>query len=205
VRQLSATLERQPVADAMADTSLTSIAELFREHARGLLGRARRVLGSQADAEDAVQEVMVLLLESPSVLGSVDRMAAWLYTLVRRRAIDILRAKTRRRRREGEDLVGELLDQTADIGAALENEELARVLADAIRELPEPLANAFTANAIEGVTFRELSERTGVPMGTLMARKKRATDRIRERLRREGLLTEAASRTGRKENHNASA
>jgi RNA polymerase sigma factor (sigma-70 family) len=193
------------VADAMAHSSLTSIAELFREHARGLLGRARRVLGSQADAEDAVQEVMVALLESPNVLGSVDLVAAWLYTLVKRRAIDILRAKTRRRRREGEDLVEELLDQTADLGQALESEELARALADAIRELPEPLASAFTANAIDGITFREMSERTGVPMGTLMARKKRATDRIRERLRGGGLLGEVVSPVDRKENHYESA
>jgi RNA polymerase sigma factor (sigma-70 family) len=176
------------VADTVADRSRPSIAELFREHARGLLRRARRVLGSQADAEDAVQEVMVALLESPSLLESVDRMAGFLYAVVRRRAIDILRSQSRRHRREGADLVEELLDDRADPAGELESEELARAVAAAIRELPAPLAEAFTANTFEGITFRELSVRTGVPMGTLMARKKRATDRIRDRLRREGLL-----------------
>jgi len=204
VSQLSATLEGHPVADAMAGTSLTTIAELFREHARGLLGRARRVLGSRGDAEDAVQDVMVALLESPNVLESVDRIAGWLYTLVRRRAIDILRSESRRRRREGGDLVEELLDRATDQATALESEELASALADAIRELPEPLRDAFTANAIDGITFRELSDRTGVPMGTLMARKKRAADRIRDRLRRDGLLAAATPRSGRKENDDES-
>ena len=203
--ELSATLERNPVVDAVAEKSRPSIAELFREHARGLLRRARRVLGSEADAEDAVQEVMVALLESPSLLDPVDRVAGWLYAVVRRRAIDILRSESRRRRREGSDLVEELLDQRADPSEALEGEELARELAAAIRQLPAPEREAFVANAIEGVTFRELSGRTGVPMGTLMARKKRAADRLRENLRRKGLMAGAVSSGDRKEPDDESA
>lgn len=172
----------------VAEQDRVTIAGLFEEHAADLRRRARWVLGSEADADDAVQEVMLTLLEAPNLLAGVERIAGWLLTLVRRRAIDIVRSESRRRRREEDDAVAELLAGAGDLEADLEREELARAVAAAVRGLPGPQREVFVANELEGVTFRELSERSGTPMGTLMARKKRAVDRIRERLRREGWL-----------------
>ncbi len=172
----------------MTNRSNESIAALFDEHADALKRRARWVLGSDADADDAVQEVMLTLLEAPNLLAPVERVAGWLLTLVRRRAIDIFRSETRRRRREGGEAVVELLAGADDLEANLERDELARAIAEAVRELPGPQREVLVANAFEGATFRELSESSGIPMGTLMARKKRAVDRVRERLRRDGWL-----------------
>ena len=176
-----------------------SIAGLFEAFAADLRRHARWVTGSEADADDAVQEVMLGLLEAPNLLAGVDRIAGWLLTLVRRRAIDILRSESRRHRRESDDAVAELLSTADDVEAGLERDELARAVATALRELPGPQREVFVANELEGVTFRELAERSGTPMGTLMARKKRAVDRIRAHLRREGWLPPSTDSPPRKE------
>lgn len=171
----------------MTETApIPTIAEIFAEYGDRLAARARRVLGSEADADDAVQEVMLTLLDAPHLLSTVDRLGGWLLTMVRRRAIDLVRSESRRSARETG--VEELFSGVPDPDAWMERDEVAREVARAVEELPDAQRAAFVANALEGRTFKEISEETGVPMGTLMARKKRAVDAIRARLGKRGLL-----------------
>lgn len=172
----------------MSGAPQTTIADLFVEHVDAMVSRARRVLGTEADAEDAVQEVMLALLSGPHVLASVDRVGAWLLTLARRRAIDLIRSDSRRRQRECAQGIDELFASADDPDELLRRDDVARLVADELEQMPAPLREAFVRTALDGATFRELSEQSGEPMGTLMARKKRATDRIRERLRRAHVL-----------------
>lgn len=155
---------------------------------RDLVERARQVLGSREEAEDVVQDVVLRLLEAPSVLEPVERLGGWLLTVVRRRAIDALRSRSRRCGREVPEELLDLLEGVDDPGATAEADELAAAVAEEIAALPGPQREALVATALNGLTFRELSERTGTAMGTLMARKKRATDRLRARLIDRGLL-----------------
>ncbi len=170
----------------MSTTPTPSIAAIFAEYGDQLAARARRVLGSEADADDAVQEVMLTLLDAPHVLASVDRLGGWLLTMVRRRSIDLVRSESRRSARESG--VEELFAGVADPEAWMERDEVAHAVASALEELPAAQREAFVASALEGRTFKEMAQETGVPMGTLMARKKRAVDHIRARLDRRGLL-----------------
>jgi RNA polymerase sigma-70 factor (ECF subfamily) len=73
------------------------LAERFEHRRQHLRGVAYRMLGSVADAEDAVQEAWVRLDRADS--AAVDDLDAWLTTVVARICLDVLRA--RRARREG--------------------------------------------------------------------------------------------------------
>ena len=88
--------------------------------------------------------------------------------------------------------MGDLLRESPDPQDLMARDEVAALVARAVAALPEAQREAFRGNALEGKTFREMSAESGVPMGTLMARKKKAVDSIRERLRRAGLLPETA-------------
>jgi RNA polymerase sigma factor (sigma-70 family) len=162
-------------------------AAILAEHGREMLRRARRALGSDADADDAVQEVMLSLVRAPHVLGAVERIGAWLLALVHRRCVDLVRVD---RRREGKETAGGAGGSPlgADPAELAEQEELARAVARAVDALPEELRRAFVGNALEEKTFREMSAESGVPMGTLMARKARAVDLLRAELRRRGFV-----------------
>lgn len=72
------------------------MAEHFTAQRPRLLGMAARVLGSQADAEDVVQEAWLRLQRQQS--GHVENLADWLTTVVGRLCLDVLR--TRRNRDE---------------------------------------------------------------------------------------------------------
>lgn len=69
--------------------------ELFQQNRPRLLGLAYRILGSRADAEDALQDCWLKWQEAD--LAGLDNPAAWLTTLCTRRCIDLLRSARRTR------------------------------------------------------------------------------------------------------------
>jgi RNA polymerase sigma factor (sigma-70 family) len=163
----------------------TELAEILTGRYPGMVRRARSMLRSDMDAEDAVQDAMLSVLEAPHLLETVERAGAWLATLVFRRAVDILRSKKRRREKEAEAALQDLFEESGALDL-IEHEEFARTVADGVKDLPEELRSVFVSNALEGMTFKEMSSSSGIPMGTLMARKKRAVDMIRDYVRRKG-------------------
>ncbi|HWE24602.1 MAG TPA: sigma-70 family RNA polymerase sigma factor [Myxococcales bacterium] len=57
----------------------TSIEALYRSHGHLVLRRARLLLGSEADAQEALQEVFAALLKSPQAVRNARSLVAWLY------------------------------------------------------------------------------------------------------------------------------
>jgi RNA polymerase sigma factor (sigma-70 family) len=162
-------------------------AEIFSTYGSELLGRARALVRSEMDAEDAVQEAMLAIVRAPHLLSVVEKTGAWLYTLVRRRCVDIIRRDSSRRRDEYEAALEDLFQGT-DAHELMERKEFVQAVATAAGHLDEPLRFAFVENALEGKTFEQISQESGVPMGTLMARKKGAVELIRKQMRQRGLL-----------------
>ena len=66
-----------------------------RDHARGLRALAYRMLGSLAEADDAVQETWIRLSRTDTT--DVDDLRAWLTTVVARVALNLLRSRKTRR------------------------------------------------------------------------------------------------------------
>lgn len=165
----------------MVDGRATTIADQLASHYRELVDRARGIVRSDFDAEDAVQEVMLTVLAAPDLLTDVERLGAWLYRLVQRRCLDIIRNETRRQTREEESGIEAMLDLDPSADEQ-DREEIADAIAEAVNRLPEASRRTFVEHVVEGRTYRELSERDSVPQGTLMARTKRAADHIRAEL-----------------------
>src|SRR3954466_12973975 len=78
---------------AMSDTDL--LAAEFEEHRDRLTAVAHRLLGSRAEAEDAVQEAWLRVSRADS--SDVDNLAGWLTTVVARVSLNQLRSRTSRR------------------------------------------------------------------------------------------------------------
>ncbi len=171
-------------AGMQAELALT-IEQIAENYGAEMRSRARRILMSDSDAEDAVQETLMTILRSPHMLGTIETLGAWLITLVTRRSIDIIRRESVRKRKEkAEEPADE--PHVPDPGALMDRDEAASAVSAALGRLPEKLKQPFIWNALDGMTFEEMSKKTGIPMGTLMARKKKAQDRIRAQLKKQG-------------------
>ena len=147
---------------------------------RRLVRSVRSWLADAADrdAEDVVQDVAVRLLESAELAEPIRDLSAYVYRALRNRVVDLYRR--RRLASAGQPLPEELPDTRATVPGA--GEELRQGLFAAIDRLPEAQRAVFLASELEGSSFRELSEKWGVPIGTLLARKHRAVKALRASL-----------------------
>ena len=171
----------------MESELLITAERILEDYGDEMRARARRILMSASDAEDAVQETLLTILSAPHMLRGIDHLGGWLFTLVTRRSIDIIRRDSRRKAREAEaDADGQGTEDVPSPGELLDRDEAAIALTEAVEALPEKLKQPFVLNALEGMTFEEMSRCTGIPMGTLLSRKKKAQDRIRIALRKQG-------------------
>jgi len=162
-----------------SDETRRRLESTYRTERTALLRKVRRSGTLLADAEDIVQDAFVAALSGVEALSPVRNTSAWLTTAVSNRIIDLWR-RERTRREAGqievtEEIFEEIVSETGlDPQDEFVREELLEALIDAIEALPARQRAVITGQVFEGLTFRELSERTGVPLETLAARKRAA-------------------------------
>ena len=160
--------------------------ETFRSERGRLLSFIRSRIQSWEEAEDILQDVFSQAVENLNAAQPVENLLAWLYRVTRNRIIDLYR---RRNVREpavsmSDDLSLENLisDSGIDLEKDFIREQVMEAVLDALGELPENQREVFLLQAVEGRTFREISDQTGVSINTLLSRKRYAQRFLCKRL-----------------------
>lgn len=142
----------------------------------------RRRVSDPRDAEDVLQDVFQELVEANRLLMPIDHVTGWLFRVARNRITDLFR----RKQPENFSDTGVLDDLLPSPHAGPEALYARRVLLEelelAIHELPAAQRAVFVAHEVEGKSFKEIAAATGVGVNTLLARKRYAVLRLRERL-----------------------
>jgi len=158
-----------------------------RERSR-LLNFIRRRVPDPGDAEDILQDVFTELVEANRLLMPIEHVTAWLFRVARNRITDLFRKKKPENFSdvavEGDELHFEDLLPSPDAGpeALYARHVLLDELEPAIGELPAEQREVFVAHELDGRSFKEIAEETGVTVNTLLSRKHYAVLRLRERL-----------------------
>lgn len=155
------------------------LTDFFKGERKALLNYARRKIDDMADrdAEDIVQDVFVSLFEKADVTLPIENLAAYVYQSLRNRIVDIFRKK--KDTLSLEDIFVEAQDNTED--EVVKKEMLDRLF-DAVSRLSDGEKAVILANEFDGRPFKELAAEWNVPLGTLLARKSRAVDKLRKQL-----------------------
>ena len=160
------------------------IADIVNRERSRLRSFIRRRVRDPRDAEDILQDVFSAFVEANRLLMPIDHITGWLYRVARNRIIDLFRARTGRKEDsaplEFEDL---LPSPRGDPESDLARARLLDALEQAIAELPPEQRDVFVAHELEGRSFKEMAASTGISINTLLARKRYAVLRLRERLR----------------------
>ena len=69
----------------------SAIAGLYRSHGHIVLRRARTLLGSEADAREALQEIFAALIRNPDAVRSAGSIVGWLYQATTHHCLNQLR------------------------------------------------------------------------------------------------------------------
>src|SRR5882724_10616556 len=169
------------------------ISEAFEREQPRLRSFIRKRVADSRDAEDILQEVFTELVEAYRMFQTIDQAGAWLFRVARNRIVDLFRKKkpvplsdlAPQLNDEGEEMSVEDLLPSPDAGpeAAFARLMLVEELEEALDELPGEQREAVVAHEIGGISFKELAERTGVGVNTLLTRKRLAVLYLRERLK----------------------
>lgn len=160
---------------------------ISRERAR--LGNfIRQRIADPGDAEDILQDVFFEFVEAYRLPEPIEQIGAWLYRVARHRIIDRFRKKKEEALpAAADDDEAEWLEialPAADGGpeAAYARSVLLEEITKALAELPKAQRDVFIAHELDGRSFKELAEETGIAINTLLARKRYAVLHLRARL-----------------------
>jgi RNA polymerase sigma factor (sigma-70 family) len=155
---------------------------LVRRHGPMVLGVCRRILGNQADADDAFQATFLVFVRKAAAIRSRGQVGNWLYGVAYYTA---LKAKTMiRRRRTKEREAG----AAQPPHAAAEVSQQVQALLDAeLSALPDKYRVPLVLCELEGRTIKETAHHLGWPQGTVATRLTRGRALLKKRLSRHGL------------------
>ncbi len=169
------------------------IENLFKTERKKFLGFIRQRVRTQEEAEDILQDVFAnVLAASENIQKPIENVSSWIFTAVRNRIIDSYRKKraetfseiqTSEQSDEGLEMFENFV---SDLYNTPDNDLMRKTIWDFVQEslaeLPLEQREVFIKNELEGVSFREMAEETGVNINTLLARKRYAVLHLRRRL-----------------------
>jgi RNA polymerase sigma-70 factor (ECF subfamily) len=152
---------------------------LYLREARWLLGVAQRIVRDPQQAEDVLQDAFIQLWQHASTFdATLGSARGWIYTIVRHRALKMLRDSGREQTMDPQGLT-ELSDasQRDDPGLrALDTDSLERCL----QRLDEARRACVVHAFVDGLTHEQIARRLNTPLGTVKSWIRRSLASLKE-------------------------
>ena len=162
---------------------------LVRQHSMPLLRVARRILRSEEDARDAVQDAFVSAYKSIGRFASTSRLSTWLHRIVVNASLMRLRTQRRHPEEDIESHLPRFLEDGHQVAPSVawgesademvEREEMRGIVRAAIDRLPEQYRIVLLLRDIEEMTTEETAEALGITANAVKIRLHRARQALR--------------------------
>jgi RNA polymerase sigma-70 factor (ECF subfamily) len=174
------TQERQLIARAQkGDTAAFEV--LVNTHAHYVYNLALRVVRNPAEAEDLSQEAFLRAWKSLPSFRREARFSTWLYRIVTNLCYNRLsRLKKELSELTLEEGALDLPDHRQRVEPAVLTRELGEHLNRAVDDLPDSYRLLVTLRHLQGMSYAEIAETTGMPLGTVKTGIFRARNLLRE-------------------------
>ncbi|WP_342361242.1 sigma-70 family RNA polymerase sigma factor [Terrarubrum flagellatum] len=157
-----------------------ALKSIYDRESPRMLGVAMRLLRRRALAEEAVQDAFVLLWTHAASFNPLKGDGrAWLYAILRHRALNILRGESRLETSEepiGENEASEEEDPETVVSRLSD----AAKLRICLEGLEPDRRNAIVLSYVNGLSHSELAEKLGMPLGTVKSWLRRSLIALRE-------------------------
>jgi len=179
------------IAEFANNASQEAFSALVEKYTPVVYSAALRILGDPHEAEDAAQATFLVLARKARRLSGGKPLAGWLFRTAELTARNAVRARERRRRHEREGMAmrkdAQKLDATWD--------ELKPELDAAIAALPEKQRDVLVHRYLTGRSEAETAKELGCGKSTVGMRLKRAMEKLRDKLKKRGVMLSAVALT----------
>jgi RNA polymerase sigma-70 factor (ECF subfamily) len=183
--------------EALAARAAAGDAAAFDALVTVLSGRvfavALRLLQDRGEAEDLTQEIFVALYHHLPEFRGESRLSTWVYRITKNRALNRLKFLKRRQHGAQADIDDPVVargvadpdtgdGEARDPDRQLHGARLSRILESHLRTLPEEQRLLVVLRDLEDLSYEEIVEATGLPLGTVKSRLHRARAELAARL-----------------------
>ena len=162
-----------------------AISTLYDRYSRTVFGVGLNILGDRSMAEELVQEVFLKVWRSSRTFDpSRGSFSTWLYRVTRSVALDLYRKRSHRIRPvpERDSHIATARDSSAGPQEVVDESWLSWRISRTLDALDAPCREVIELAYFGGFSQREISRRTGIPLGTVKTRTARAFKSLREEL-----------------------
>ena len=175
----------QAILHRIANGDGDAVRECLKKYGGLVWSIARKMLRNSEEAEDAVQEIFVDIWKNAARFDeSKSSETTFIAMIARRRLIDKIRYSTRRISADSLDDV--MLEPFTRADKEMEISLEAKEAAEAMRSLRPEQQQVLRLSIIQGMSHHEISEATGMPLGTVKTHARRGILQVREYLGLEG-------------------
>ena len=161
--------------------------ELVNRYKNKLINFVFQMIGDLEQSEDIVQETMIKLYHKKHYYREIAKFSTWIYTIARNQTNTELRKKKRKQTlsltklgKNEKDY--EIVATQPSIEDDIENKYLYKKIKSCINELPEHYKTVIILRDIQQLSYEEISEIVGVPLGTIKSRINRARLQVQAEL-----------------------
>jgi RNA polymerase sigma-70 factor (ECF subfamily) len=168
-----------------------ALSKLYDRYSRTVFGVGLKILGDSSLAEELVQEVFLKVWRSSRTFDpSRGSFSTWLYRVTRSCALDLYRKRARKVHQipDGDSHIAATRDSSAGPQEIVDESWLSWRASRALEVLDAPHRQVVELAHFAGLSQREISERTGLPLGTVKSRTASAFKKLREELDMKGFL-----------------
>ena len=182
IRSTPAAQEVAALVARAAEGDTAAFERLAAQHQGKVFSFALVFTPDRDEAADLAQEAMVKAYRSITTFRFQSSFTTWLYQIVKNTFLDFSKSRAGRERAMSRPLdgAGDLLAEAALADDALVREEERRALQRALERVPLAYRMAVVLFDMQGLSYDEIAQVLGVPVGTVKSRLKRGRDALRE-------------------------
>lgn len=153
-----------------------NIEDIFKKHARNLMGYIRTLTRDESHSEDVLQEVFFRLAKYQKNLGNVKNIRAYLFEMSRNESFRLM-SKEKRIIENKNILQKKLLIEARQ--DAISQKEKVEELSHALEVLPDEQREVVFLKCLEGFTFEEIAELVGISKNTAASRYRYGLEKLK--------------------------
>lgn len=190
-KSMTANSQPSEVSDAeilgrVASRDIDAFGQFYDRYSTLLFSLAVKILSDHHEAEEVLQDAMALIWERAATYDvTLGQPVSWAVTIVRNKAIDRLRSRQRKARLLTDaalEIESELSSSDVTGPSRAIHNETARLMRDALSQLPGEQRQAIELAFFGGLTHSEIAAQLGHPLGTAKARIRRGMVSLRDSL-----------------------
>lgn len=166
------------------DGNESSFNRLVKKYQEKIYWQARRMVGNHIDADEIVQEVLLVMYNKLHTFKFESSLYSWIYKITSTRSLNYIKRRDIKKLFSLDTLLGKS-DEQKDINQIIEEKENISTIEEKLQMIPPKQREVFIMRSFDELSYEEIAEITGKSVGALKANYFHALNKLKEVMKNE--------------------